>query len=69
MRRRWACYIIFEIDFMFYRNKVIFMPNLVSVALVITEISTFNQIGTAQSTRLVILIKNIYIPCELLTVT
>lgn len=60
MRKRWAWYTIFEMNFIFYGNKGLFMSNLVSLALVITEISKFKQIGTAQSTRLVILIKNVY---------
>lgn len=59
MRTRWASHTIFEIKFIIWGNKEIFMSNFVSLAFVITEISTFKQ--TDVSTYLVILIKNVYI--------
>lgn len=65
MRTPWAWHTTFEIKFIISGNKEIFMSNFVSLTFVIAEISMFKQTdtvsGTAQSTCLVILIKNVYI--------
>jgi len=59
----WAWHIA-EINLRCVRSSGICMPNLNSLALIVSEISAFirtdGQTDMARSTRLVILIKNVY---------
>jgi len=56
----WAWYIA-ETNLRCVRSSGICMPSLNSLALIVSEISTDGQTDMARSTRLLILIKNIYV--------